>query len=87
MLVVFTLLYRFSPNLRLNSREVLPGSILASGGWIISSSVFAWYVEHFADYTIIYGSLGGIVVLLTWLYLSSIVILVGGELNAVLRAV
>jgi glutaminyl-tRNA synthetase len=48
---------------------------------------FAWYVEHFADYTIIYGSLGGIVVLLTWLYLSSIVILVGGELNAVLRAV
>lgn len=87
MLVVFTLLYRFSPNLRLNSREVLPGSILASGGWIISSSVFAWYVEHFADYTIIYGSLGGIVVLLIWLYLSSIVILVGGELNAVLRAV
>lgn len=86
MLLVFTLLYRFSPNLRLNSREVLPGSILASVGWIISSSVFAWYVEHFADYTLIYGSLGGIVILLMWLYLSSVVILLGGELNAVLRS-
>jgi len=86
MLLVFNLLYRFSPNLRLSSREVLPGSILASLGWIITSSVFAWYVEHFADYTLIYGSLGGIIILLIWLYLSSVVILVGGELNAVLRS-
>ena len=84
MLLVFTLLYRFSPNLKLTSRDVLPGSILASLGWIISSSVFAWYVEHFANYTIIYGSLGGIIILLVWLYLSSVVILLGGELNAVL---
>jgi len=85
MLLVFTLLYRFSPNIRLNFRDALPGSILASLGWIISSSVFAWYVEHFADYTLIYGSLGGIIILLLWLYLSSVVILLGGELNAVLR--
>jgi len=84
MLLVFNLLYRFSPNLKLNSREVLPGTILASVGWIATSSVFAWYVEHFADYSLIYGSLGGIVILLIWLYLSSAVILLGGELNAVL---
>jgi len=87
MLLVFNLLYRFSPNLKLNSREALPGSILASLGWIATSSVFAWYVEHFADYTLIYGSLGGIVILLIWLYLSSVVILLGGELNAVLRRI
>lgn len=84
MLAVFIAFYRFSPNRRLQFREVLPGAIFASIGWIISSLVFAWYVDHFTNYTRIYGSLGGIVILLIWLYLSSIIILLGGELNAVL---
>lgn len=84
MLLVFVLLYRFSPNRNLTLKEVVPGAVLASLGWVITSLAFAWYVEHFTDYARIYGSLGGIVILLLWLYLSSIIILLGGELNAVL---
>lgn len=84
MLLVFLLIYRLSPNRSLRFREVLPGALLASAGWVATSQAFAWYVDHFTNYARIYGSLGGIVVLLIWLYLSSIIILLGGELNAVL---
>ena len=88
MLVTFMLLYKFSPS---RSREnmvtfrgVLPGAIFSTFGVIIVSLVFGFYVSNFGKYSITYGSLGGIIVFLIWLYLLSVIILIGAEINATL---
>lgn len=88
MLVTFILLYKFSPS---RSREnmvtiksVLPGSIFATLGLIIASLGFNFYVSNFGKYSITYGSLGGIIVFLIWLYLLSTIILIGAEVNSTL---
>ena len=88
MLITFVLLYKFSPS---KSREnmitiksVLPGSIFATLGLIIASSGFNFYVSSFGKYSITYGSLGGIIVFLIWLYLLSTITLVGAEINSTL---
>ncbi len=62
--------------------RVVPGSVLATGMWIASTTVFGWYLRHFADYSVIYGSVGMAIALLIWLYMVSFVILVGAEFNA-----
>jgi membrane protein len=84
LMAVFTLLYWITPNRRLTFKEVLPGAIFTTLGWIISSLLFSFYVNQFGNYTKTYGSLGGVIVLLIWLYLSSIIIIFGGEINATL---
>ncbi len=62
--------------------NVLPGSVLATGLWFASTTIFGWYLRHFADYSVIYGSVGTAIALLAWLYLVSLVILIGAEFNA-----
>ncbi|UUZ85474.1 YihY/virulence factor BrkB family protein [Paenibacillus sp. P26] len=85
MVLVFALLYLFTPNTRLKFKEVLPGALFATVGWVITSLLFSLYVNHFGNYTKTYGSIGGIIVLLIWLYLSSIILVLGGEINATLH--
>ena len=80
--MMFFLLYKFIPNCRLTRREVLPGALFSTAGWILTSLVFAFYVNHFAGFTRIYGSIGAVILLMTWLYISSVVLLLGGEINA-----
>lgn len=82
MLLVFTALYLYTPNKRLRLKEAVPGAFFATGGWIIVSFVFSLYVRFFGNITTTYGSLGGIILLLLWLYWSSVILLLGGELNA-----
>ncbi|MEK0316457.1 YihY/virulence factor BrkB family protein [Cohnella sp. 56] len=82
--LVFTAMYKYVPNRHLKFKEVLPGAIVATVGWIAASGLFAFYVSNFGNYTKTYGSLGGVIVLLTWLYISSIIIVLGGEVNATL---
>lgn len=86
MIVTFTLLYKFGPSFpkgsRTSFRDALPGSIFATIGWVISSTLFSFYVNNFGRYSITYGSLGGIIVFLIWLYISSIIIVLGSEVNA-----
>jgi membrane protein len=81
---VFMSFYHYLPSRRLTWKEVIPGSVFTTVGWIITSLGFAFYVNNFANYSRLYGSLGAVFVLLTWLYLTSMVILIGGEINAVL---
>ncbi|MFC4809139.1 YihY/virulence factor BrkB family protein [Paenibacillus sp. GCM10023250] len=83
--VVFAAMYLYVPNLRLRCREVVPGALFATFGWIAASLAFSYYVNNFGNYSKTYGSIGGIIVLLTWLYLSSIILVLGGEINAVLH--
>lgn len=81
---VFAMLYWLIPDRRLTFREVVPGALFAVVGWIASSLLFAVYVNHFGNYSKTYGSLGGVIVLLIWLYLSANILLLGGEINATL---
>ncbi len=82
--LVFIILYRFTPSRRLRWREVMPGAVFATIGWLGTSLGFAYYVDNLSNYSRFYGSVGGVVVLLIWLYYSAVIILLGGELNAAL---
>lgn len=82
MVMVFTFFYKVSPNCKVTLKESLPGAVFATLGWWVLSHGFAFYVNNFGNYSVTYGSIGAIIVLLTWLYLSSVVIILGGEINA-----
>lgn len=79
---IFCLVYLGAPARRIRLRDAIPGSVFATTGWLTVSFLFSLYVNQFANFTRTYGSLGGIIALLLWLYLSSIIVLVGGEINA-----
>ena len=64
--------------------SVLPGATLATGLWFSSTLLFGWYLQHFSDYGLIYGSLGAAIALLVWMYMVSLVVLVGAEFNAMI---
>jgi membrane protein len=87
------LLYYFGPNHRprivahdtLTRRfwQVWPGAFLATGLWFVATAGFAWYVGHrLATYNVFYGSIGAVIVLITWLYLIACIALIGCEFNA-----
>lgn len=78
-----SLLYRFGP-----SRDtaqwswVSPGAIFAAITWLGASLLFSWYVANFEDYNKTYGAIGAVIGLLTWMWLSAIIVLIGAELNS-----
>jgi membrane protein len=82
-LAMIALLYYASPNARLRGfRWVTPGSLVAIVAWALASVAFAVYVANFSSYDKTYGTLGGIVVLMIWLWISNLAILFGHQLNA-----
>ncbi|MCC5912352.1 MAG: YihY/virulence factor BrkB family protein, partial [Clostridiaceae bacterium] len=85
LFITFALLYRFGPNCQLSFKSIYLGAIFATLGWIVISLGFAYYVNNFANYTKIYGSIGGVMILLIWLYLSSLIALLGAEINSTLK--
>jgi membrane protein len=77
------LLYRFGPDREKPQwRWITPGAIAATALWIVASIGFTFYVANFSSYSKTYGSLGGVVILLTWLYLSALMVLLGAVINA-----
>ncbi len=82
---VFMLLYWIAPNRKLYLKSVIPGAIFATVGWIVVSLGFSLYVSSFANYSATYGSIGGIIVLMMWLYFSGTILMVGGQINAVMQ--
>jgi membrane protein len=64
--------------------SVIPGATLATAMWFSATLLFGFYLRHYADYSIIYGSLGAAIALLVWMYMVSLVVLVGAEFNAML---
>jgi membrane protein len=83
---VVALIYRYAPNRpRAHWRWITPGSALATLVWIAATFVFGFYVSRFGNYNATYGSLGAVIVFLTWLYLSAYILLLGAELNSVLE--
>lgn len=83
--IVIGLVYRQLPDTRLTLRDIAPGALLAVVGWLLASAGFSYYVNSFGNYSATYGSLGGIIVLLLFFYLSSLIVLFGAEVNAEAR--
>lgn len=82
LFVVFTGLYWIAPNVKLRCRSAFPGAAFATFGWMISSLGFSFYVANFSNYSLTYGSIGAIIVLMIWLYISAFIMILGGEINA-----
>jgi len=88
LLLVLALLglYRFAPDIAEQKwKWLLPGSIVAAVIWIAVSVLFKLYVRHFSNFGLLYGSLGTLIILMVWFYLSGAAILIGGEINATLE--
>ncbi|MBD2465645.1 YihY/virulence factor BrkB family protein [Oscillatoria sp. FACHB-1407] len=79
--VAFAFVYRFGPSRWIPGKPILPGAMLAAVSWAIVSSLFRLYVSNFGDYNRVYGAVGAVIVLLLWLYLSSLILLIGDQLN------
>jgi membrane protein len=84
MILVLALLYHLLPDVRLPFRLITPGSVVAVVIWLAASVGFSIYVANFGSYEITYGALGGVIVLLVWMWISAQAILLGAEINAVL---
>lgn len=80
--VTVSILYRYGPAHRRRWKFLSPGSILATGLAVLTSLGFTYYINHFSSYNKLYGSLGTLIVIMLWLYLNSLIILIGFELNA-----
>ena len=76
------LLYLFLPNRSLRAVDLWPGALIATIGLQIGTFGFAIYFEHFGAYDIVYGSLGGVIALLAWVFVSSLILLFGAEVAA-----
>jgi membrane protein len=84
--VALAVLYRFGPSRqRAQWRWISPGSAFAAIAWLVVSLAFSWYVANFANYNATYGSLGAVIGLMTWMWISVVVVLVGAEINAELE--
>ncbi|MBT2758138.1 YihY/virulence factor BrkB family protein [Mesobacillus foraminis] len=82
LFTVFTGLYWIAPNKKLKCISALPGAVFSTLGWVIVSLGFSYYVSNFGQYAVIYGPIGGVIVLLIWLYLAGFITILGGEINA-----
>jgi membrane protein len=86
LILALLCVYRFAPNIQEQEwKWLLPGSILAAAIWMAVSVLFKLYVRHFSHFGVLYGSLGALVILMFWFYLSGAAILAGGVLNAILE--
>lgn len=81
LFIVFSAIYLLTPNRKLNCATVVPGAIFSTIGWMIVSLGFSYYVNNFGNYTFMYGSLGVIIVLMIWFYITGAVLIIGGEIN------
>ncbi|SDJ02511.1 YihY/virulence factor BrkB family protein [Natribacillus halophilus] len=84
MIFVLMVLYYAAPNARFKMREVFWGAFFATIGWQITSIGFSFYVTNFGNYEATYGAIGGIIILMLWFYLTGIILIVGGQINALL---
>ena len=87
MFAVIALLYALALDKHPAKRGIWPGVLTALVAWIVVSMLYSLYVEHAANYSVIYGSIGTIIVLLLWLYLTAALLIMGAEFNSVLLSV
>jgi len=82
ILTTFNLIYNFTPNISPDERRwITPGAFVGVALWLLVSFGFRLYLGYFDSYSVTYGSLGAVIVLMLWFYLSGVAILIGGEVN------
>ena len=81
-LSIFMLIYKFTPNTETYWRFVWPGAILAAVLFEVSKSVFVFYLDNFANYERVYGSLASVIILLAWTYFSGLILIMGAEFSS-----
>lgn len=84
MLISTSVIYWVVPSVKLPWKIITPGSLFVVISWVIMLQGFRLYVENFAHYNETYGTLGGFIVLLAWLYLTGAILMMGGEINGVI---
>jgi membrane protein len=87
MMATWALLYQVLPNVKPHFQLVSPGSIVGVILWVIASWGFSQYAQHFGSYEATYGALGGVVVLLLWMWVSALALIMGAEINKILMPV
>jgi len=78
-------IYYYAPDVEQKQKWITPGSVVAIPSWICSSLGFSYYINNFSTYDVTYGTLGAVIILLLWLYISGLVVLVGAVINTVLE--
>ena len=81
----FVLLFYLSPTIKIKIHEIIPGALVTAVGWSIASIGFSFYVNYIANYNKFYGSLSVIIILLFWLYILGYVIMIGLQVNYILK--
>lgn len=84
MILVMTLLYRIAPNKSLRFKEVIWGALFTTVAWQLITLGFSFYVKNFGNYSATYGALGGVIIMLLWFFLTGLILVVGGQVNATL---
>jgi membrane protein len=82
LIVAMAVVYYYAPDVEQQWKWITPGAVIAVLATIVASLGFSVYVSHFGSYNKTYGSIGGVIVFLTWLYLTGLCLLIGGEINA-----
>ncbi|CEG21742.1 hypothetical protein BN1080_00658 [Planococcus massiliensis] len=85
MSIVLAFLYKFAPNKHFPFKEVIIGAVIATVLWQVVSLGFSFYVANFGSYSATYGSLGGLIVLMLWFFLTGLILVIGAEINAILH--
>ncbi len=85
VMTALALVYKLCPNVRRRFRLVSPGTVAGTLLWLVSAVGFSFYVNNFGNYNAMYGSLATVVVLLTWFYVSGLVLILGGQIDAVVE--
>ncbi|MGM8364046.1 YihY/virulence factor BrkB family protein [Virgibacillus sp. W0181] len=76
-------LYHFAPNKKIPFKHIIPGALTASTLWILISLGFSFYVSNFGNYSATYGSMGGIIILMIWFFLTGLILTIGAEINVI----
>ena len=84
-ILIFATIYRYTPAQKVKWRYVFPGAIFTTVGWLIVSTGFSFYINNYSNYSRFYGSLAAVFILMIWLFLMSIIFMLGVEINAVLE--
>ena len=77
-------MYELIPCKRIGWYNAVPGAAFTTLGWILASYAFAYYVNNFSNYSRLYGSLGAVFIFMTWIFLTSFILILGGEVNVIL---
>jgi membrane protein len=84
--LAFELIYYFAPALKIKQlRWLAPGAMTGLVLWLLVSFLFGSYLNFYNNYSVVYGSLGAVIILMLWFYLTGVTILIGGEVNAIIE--